>query len=323
MPTSSRLDPPVYRLSTPLKGQKGANSADHLASVIPSVRLAHTPGAQGDNSLAGQRGVDQIPEGSAPALLVSYFYLAPFEKNRHRFRFRDWALDSGAFSAHNSGATIDLGAFADAALRLLAEDPLLAEVYSLDVIGDWRASLRNTEELWRRGVPAIPTFHFGEPEDVLLSLARDYPKVAIGGAVGLELRKKRRFAEQCFARVWPKKLHGFGYGSKRDIMDLPWHSVDATNWEMGPCAWGVWRSLGVVSVRGSTQNLRAEVEWYLDLERKARRKWAAAWAKFGEEPGPPALRLGCAQNRQTQTERYAQGTGGEPSKGKEADECEP
>jgi len=122
-----------------------------------------------------------------------------------------------------------------------------------------------------RSVPAIPCYHVGSPEDLLKSLARDYPKIALGGAVGY--RKKDDWAKQCFARVWPCKIHGFGFGGEKSIMALPWHSVDATNWEIGPCKFGRWNSFGHMSVRGSQQDLRAEVQWYLRLEDRARTKW--------------------------------------------------
>ena len=56
-------------------------------------------------------------------------------------------------------------------------------------------------------------------------------------------------------------------------MALPWDSVDATNWESGPCMFGRWNSFGALSVRGSKQNLRAEIEYYLRVEQKARRRW--------------------------------------------------
>jgi hypothetical protein len=232
-----------------------------------------------------------LEHADAPALLVSYAYLGPFLKNRARYRYRDWALDSGAFSAHNSGAEIRLDDYIDTCKRLMDEDPTLAEVFALDVIGDWRASVRNAEEMWRRGVPAIPCFHVGSPESVLVGLAKDYPKIALGGCVGY--RKKDEFAANCFARVWPKKVHGFGFGSRKSIMALPWHSVDATNWEIGPCKFGRWASFGSMSVRGGGQNLRAEVEFYLALERQARARWRRQMAEL-DAAGPasaPAVRL--------------------------------
>jgi hypothetical protein len=72
------------------------------------------------------------------------------------------------------------------------------------------------------------------------------------------------------------------------ILRLPFHSVDATDWETVPCKFGEWRAFGVgskrekIQVRGSAQNLRAEVEFYLDLERQARQKWAPQMAEISD-----------------------------------------
>jgi hypothetical protein len=211
---------------------------------------------------------------------------------RGGYHYRDWVMDSGAFSAHNSGKEIRLQDYIDKCKQMVAEDPTLTEVFALDVIGDWRATMKNTEEMWRQGVEAIPCFHAGSPEDVLRGMARDYPKIALGGVALARGGFKMRFAEQCFARVWPAKIHGFGYGSEDAVMKLPFHSVDATNWELGPCKFGNWRAYGDLSVRGSKQNLRAEVDWYLSLERRARARWARTWEGLAKDAAP-SVRLAC------------------------------
>lgn len=260
-----------------------------LALNGPTERLAHKVNNQGDRTL--EEG-GSLHDPSLPALLVSYYYLEQFLKNRHRYHYRDWVMDSGAFSAHNSGATVDLQEYTDCCKRLTAEDPKLTEVYALDVIGDWRGSLKNTEKMWAQGVQAVPCFHADEPWDVLVGMARDYPKIALGGVALAKSGKKMAWAAQCFARVWPKKIHGFAFGSEKAIMTLPFHSVDATNWEIGPCKFGRWAAFGnaQISVRGSQQNLRAEVEWYLELEQKARTRWRKEMALL-EEADARGVRL--------------------------------
>jgi hypothetical protein len=237
----------------------------------PTVRLAHCPSAQGSITL---HTLDvEVP------LLVSFTYLVDFLRFRLLWRIRDWALDSGAFSAHANGKPIDLAAYVEAARELRATDPKLVEVFALDVIGDWRASANNCERMHELGIPAIPTFHLGSPEHELTRLARTYPKIALGGcATRTRWAIRLPWARQCFARIWPARVHGFGFGDPRSIMALPWHSVDATSWEVGPCAFGQWRSFGVrrlraLSVRGGKQDLRGEIQWYLKLERRARRRW--------------------------------------------------
>jgi hypothetical protein len=247
---------------------------------MTTVRLAHDGAGQGNAVLLGERGRAQLPVGSRPALLVSFFYLRNFLKKRGRWAIRDWAMDSGAFSAANAGARIDLHEFTDTAVRLLHEDPQLSEVYSLDVIGgDWRETERNTQYMWSRGVPAIPAWHKGEPWDVLEAYAREYPKIALGGLVGMRSGAKRDLAKECFRRIWaaagPKPVHGFGLISEETLLAVPFHSVDATNWEIGPCRFGEWKSAkgAQLSIRGSRQPLRVEVEWYLALERRVRERW--------------------------------------------------
>lgn len=220
-----------------------------------------------------------------PALLVSFYYLSSFLSKRSHYDYRDWVMDSGAFSAFNSGKEIKLDDYIATCQRLLTEDNTLTEVYALDVIGDWRASLRNCEAMWRDGVEAIPCFHHGEPWDLLTGLAKDYPKIAIGGCVGLSTKRKNEFAGQCFARVWPKKIHGFGFGSPTSVMTMPFHSTDASTWHTGPSAYGSWRTFGHMSVRGAAQNLRSEVEFYLRLENNARRRWKSEMELLGAE-GP-------------------------------------
>lgn len=283
-------------------------AVDNTLAEAPTIRLAHSPGAHGDGVLQGVRGVAPLSRESAPALLVSYVFLKPFLERQAAYVYRDWVLDSGAFSAYMSGTVIDLTAYIETCRELLATDPTLTEVYALDVIGDWRGTVRNTEAMWAAGVPAIPAFHGGEPWDVLVALARDYPKVALGGVAYAKVGLKLAWARQCFARVWPKRLHGFGFGGARAILALPFHSVDATNWEIGPCKFGNWRSFGGgnLSVRGSRQNLRSEVEWYLDLERRARERWRKEMAELEAATDGPVVRLAVV----TAGTRTASGLGG-------------
>jgi hypothetical protein len=275
-----------------------------LAPCAPVGRLAHKE-AQGDGTLTGDgyggKKVPQIERQKAPPLLVSYYYIKPFLQNKGAYCYRDWVMDSGAFSAHNSGAKIDLSEYVDKCLELLSTDPGLTEVFALDMIPKSadpkhvaeasELSIRNCEEMWRQGVPAIPCFHLGEPEECLMHIAKQYPKIAFGGMVGAGDDRKRAFIEQCFARVWPKKVHGFGVSSESLVYGFPFHSVDATNWEIGPCAFGNWQKFGAMSVRGSNQDLRSQVYHYLDMEAKARVRWRKEMALLDALPPCPA-RLG-------------------------------
>ena len=236
----------------------------------PTVRLA-VIGTVRDRVFFGT----DIPNREPPSILVSFVYLEAFLKHRHNYHITDWALDSGAFSAYNSGTTIDLKEYIDTCLHLTKTDDQLVDIFALDVIGDWRASQKNTDRMWEAGVSAIPTYHAGEPEKVLVDLAKRYPKIGLGGVATMRGKKKLQWAAQCFARVYPKKIHGLGFATRDAVVGLPFHSTDATSWEVGACKYGHWRSFGnaKLAIRGSKQPLRAEVNHYLQLQRDARSRW--------------------------------------------------
>ena len=244
--------------------------------VGPFVRLVERTGNAAKNVLCGLRGVERIPQEIAPPLLVSYAYRSHWGNEQPSAAYFDWVLDSGAFSAHNSGKTIVLADYITYCKERMAVDPTLVEIYALDVIGDWRASLVNTEKMWAAGVAAIPTFHYSEPEDVLRGLARDYPKIAVGGMATLRGATKTKFAEQCFARVWPKAVHGFAVTEESHVLGFPWSSVDSLSWAMGALRFGRWKAFGRKAtghLGHSTQDLRPEIEWYRKLQDKAQFRW--------------------------------------------------
>lgn len=288
--------PTMYLASDVRKGR-----AEHRTLAgDPTMYLAHSPGAQGDNVLHGEathgrRGQRLIPREVAPPLLLSYVYVRKFLEEQARYRYRCWAMDSGGFTAWKSGETIDLVAYTDLCQQLFETDPTLVEVMALDVVGSWRQSVKNFEYMWSRKVPALPIYHYGEPVELLRDLRAAFPyKIAIGGMAGLfSGKKKLAQLAAILQHCWPCRVHGLGVGSRSAVMALPFHSVDASNWEIGPCKFGNWRSFGKgVSVRGSNHDLRVEIEYYARVEREARSRWRTEMVKLeAEQPPWPIRRL--------------------------------
>lgn len=215
----------------------------------------------------------------APAMLCSYLYYHVLKKLFGEALYREWVLDSGAFSAFEVGKVIDLGEYIDFCHKALASDHPPSEIYALDVVGDWRASQRNTEAMWKRGLKAIPCYHVGEPEDVLLDMAQSYPKIAIGGVAGMGKRAVP-VLDQCFARVWPKRIHCFGMVTEPVLMRFPFHSVDSTSWSIA-VRFGNWAAYGQrkMPIRG-TYHLRPQVDHFLKLESRVQAKWSRALAEL-------------------------------------------
>lgn len=151
----------------------------------------------------------------------------------------DFLADSGAFSAHNSGAEVKLPEYA-AWLRDNA--PVINCAATLDVIGNPVATARNTDELIERvdgAVPILPVFHVGSPWPELERLCRQHPYVMLGGAVGLSGRGRTaamlRWCVQAhkIARSHDVRLHGLGLTRPPYGEALPWYSIDSAYWVSG------------------------------------------------------------------------------------------
>jgi len=195
------------------------------------------------------------------------------EQFKARSNHASWSLDSGAFSVLNSGVKVDLIQYIEICRYLLEIDETLEEVFSLDVIDDHKQSLKNVESMWNAGVPAIPTYHIGEPEKVLLDYCEEYPKVALGGIAVRKAKSIRLdFIKYCMKLVWPKPIHLFGVVNKNVLLNVPIHSCDSWSWQLGPSGYGRWKSLGN-NKANCNKNFRAEVEFYQKLEREVTGKW--------------------------------------------------
>lgn len=226
---------------------------------------------------------------SSPALLVSYVFLDAFLKNRNEDHYRDWVMDSGAFSALGKGETIDLHRFTDESGMLLQSDKKLKSVFALDVIGDPEASQRNAEYMHSQGVPAIPCETLGSPWHYLEGLSRSYDRIALGGMVargekGIGAKTswsdRLRFLEGAFGRVWPKWIHGFGITDRRLLFAVPFAAVDSTSWFYRIRQFG--GILGYPGLRapmikesrsGSCAAVRCSLKSHLHLEQEVRSKF--------------------------------------------------
>jgi hypothetical protein len=239
-------------------------------------------------------------EDGDPALLVSLFYYDGWAASKHRYAYRDWALDSGAYLIREHGLKLDVHTYIERVRSIREHDTTLAEVFALDVIGDWRASLKNTETMWAEGVEAIPCYHLADDHwDALSEMAHTYPKIAIGGMADARGNAKVEFANECFRRVWPKRIHGFAVGQRSLIEALPWDSVDASSWKQGALRFGRWSSMkGRVKLgplgdaHGFVPDLRGEVEAHLLMEHRHRMLWAqVTQSVFGADYPGLQLRL--------------------------------
>lgn len=211
-------------------------------------------------------------------VLVSFHYIKPFEASERTgpIRAKKFMLDSGAYSAWNAGVSVDIDA-----LVKESKKPRWTESVALDVIGSPEGSLKNALYMKACGSNAFPVFHYGEPWDLLKEYKKHFWKVGLSCLLGEPLAKSKKWLEQCFAHAWPCRFHSFGWTSRDILMSFPFHSADASTWEMGPTAFGMWGAFGRkrLSINNKTLRatpgvLRAEVEVFERLQRDLRSRWA-------------------------------------------------
>jgi len=166
-------------------------------------------------------------------ILCSYHY---WKKKKLRAALPEYVkkgytvfLDSGAFSAANSGAEIDIDDYCAFIKEVGA--PYYA---SLDVFGDGEATMRNHNYMVEKhGLSPIPTFHMGSPLVDLEPVLAASNYIALGGLVF-----SSGIMEHC-DEVWQYilqhkpncKVHGFGL-TNIELMDrYPWYSVDSSSFK--------------------------------------------------------------------------------------------
>lgn len=216
-----------------------------------------------------------------PAILVSYAYYKGFARHRQGMRFRNWALDSGAYTAWNIGKEVNLDEYISFCKQIKQSDSTLAEIIALDVIGSAKGSLQNSLKMKHAGVDAMPVFHIGDDFGILNEYLAGWDKVGLSCRFGEPLKQSRKFYDKCFAAGWPKKFHSFGWVSENMLFNYPFHSSDASSWALQPCGYGQWKEFGRIKLRGSDMNILSNVHWFLDLENRLTAKWGALFEKQG------------------------------------------
>lgn len=229
-----------------------------------------------------------------PSLLISYAYIDAFVKQAHELQRRSWVLDSGAFTAAAGGKHFSVGKYVERVKQLVGDYPDLQEVFALDVIGDWRGTMRNVEQMTRLGVNAIPTVHLGCPLDVVRSIAADYPKLALGGLVGKKKNATYPWIEDVLAAIWPKRLHLFGSLDRNLMRRMPFDSADASSWQSTPLRFRTYASFNRFQFRGPKHadvDVRTEIEFYLKFEAELATRWRHELEPLRKaNPNQPILR---------------------------------
>jgi hypothetical protein len=196
--------------------------------------------------MKGQQRYEKLNEVEAaitptiPHILESYHYV-------HGQRFVDTMreqgaqvfLDSGAFSAHSLGVSIDINAYCDYIKRnedILRKEDGIVMASVLDGIGDPLQTYRNQLYMESQNAKPLPCFHYGEDVRYLEWYVANYDYITIGGLVRRTAESQRVWLD----RIWPLmldgsgrpklKVHAFGMTAVWLMERYPWYSVDSSSW---------------------------------------------------------------------------------------------
>lgn len=139
--------------------------------------LLYLAGYSTDKDIDKVEGADNLLESY---LLFQNKDYVDFHQKRRLLNKRLF-VDSGAFSAFTCGVIIDIDDYIDFLKR---NEKYIATYATLDVIGDYKGTARNTEYMESKGLHPLPTFHAGSPYEELERLVDKYEGgyIALGGA---------------------------------------------------------------------------------------------------------------------------------------------
>lgn len=178
-------------------------------------------------------------EGDVPLdLPINVLTSFHFYRNTDMAEMASWGLriiaDSGAFSAANAGAYVDLDAYVEWIQKWRVH---LHWIASLDVIGDSSKSWANWRSLKTAGVESVPTIHYpAEPCELDRYVEAGADFIGLGGMVPYKSEPQRllrwsaqvmRYARHSHPHV---RFHGWGITHPSLLLNLPWWSVDSSGY---------------------------------------------------------------------------------------------
>jgi hypothetical protein len=137
-------------------------------------------------------------------------------------------IDSGAFTAMSVGKSIDLMQYAE---FLTTWHDAIDHAITLDVIGDPKATGRNTRKLHDMGHNVMPVFTRGGSVAEFDAMVKDSGYVCVGGSVGLPtpIVINRLKGLQQRAEGLGGGIHALGVGSMNVLRRIRPYSADASN----------------------------------------------------------------------------------------------
>ncbi len=190
-------------------------------------------------------------------------------------------LDSGGFVARTKGVPINLDNYISYINR-----HKIQFAFNLDT-NDLAETLANQARLIKETeCYIIPIYHLSDyiqNRELLDDFIKDFPYISVGGVAGENsaVSMQEEFYRYVFSKTMDKtKVHGLGITAQPMLERYPWFSVDSTSW-LAVGRFGNTRTtddeiIAKFNAKNNhyTINIKAEVEWWLDLELYITDLWA-------------------------------------------------
>ena len=184
----------------------------------------------------GKKAYPLLPSATLAQCNFLQTYLAVKNKwlaHDYKLFNKKFFLDSWAFSAATQWTSISIDDYE----KFIKENKQYLELYAnLDVIWDWDSTLKNQEELERRGLSPLPTYHLWSDKKFFEHYVHNYDYIGLWWMVPYANKPKKikQFLDYCFWYInkhnLKTKCHWRGMTNPKLMAKYPFYSIDSTWW---------------------------------------------------------------------------------------------
>lgn len=173
--------------------------------------------------------------------LASYFYIKNRAKEKYSKLipyFKDFMLDSGAFSFMNSGIEVNWDSYIEEYADFIVKNNIqkffeldIDSIIGYDKVKEYRKRLENLVNK-----PCIPVWHRARGLDEFFRLCNEYSYIAVGGiAIGHIKPNEYKIFPYLINEAHKRKckIHGLGFTNLLLLKKYHFDSVDSTTWTSG------------------------------------------------------------------------------------------
>lgn len=179
-----------------------------------------------------------IPDKAANINILMSFYYIDDVVVRLIPRFKNFMLDSGAFTYLISGKHVDWDEYVSRYIAFIKEHKI-EKFFELDIdplIGYEKVKKIRQRIEHETGKQCIPVWHRSRGKEEFFRMCNEYPYVALGGIAVKEIKRTEHKYFPWFINEAHKrkaKIHGLGYTNLEGLKKYHFDSVDSSAWTAG------------------------------------------------------------------------------------------